>query len=102
MVRQGVECCARIRAQYRGTKKVHTETQLLMKKNLGGGEMACRVCAADNLRKFDADLTVNSTNIQGITAPPVYFCQQLLVCLDCGFAELRVPPTELMLLKKSK
>jgi len=68
----------------------------------GGGEMACRVCGADNLRKFDADLTASSTNIQGIKAPPVYFCQQLLVCLDCGFAELRVPPAELMLLKKSK
>jgi len=64
--------------------------------------MACKVCGADNLRKFDADLTANSTNIQGIKAPPVYFCQQLLVCLDCGFAELRVPPTELMLLKNSK
>jgi hypothetical protein len=81
---------------------VRTETPLLMKKQLSGGEMACRVCGADNLRKFDADLTANSTNIQGIKAPPVYFCQQLLVCLDCGFAELRVPPTELMLLKKSE
>lgn len=64
--------------------------------------MPCRVCGADNLRKFNADLTASSTNIQGIKDSPVYFCQQLLVCLDCGFAELHVPPTDLMLLKGNK
>jgi hypothetical protein len=81
---------------------VRADARLLIHKKLSGGKMPCRVCGADNLRKFDADLTANSTNIQGIKDPPVYFCQQLLVCLDCGFAELRVPPTELMSLKKSK
>jgi hypothetical protein len=64
--------------------------------------MPCRVCGTDNLQRFDADLTANPASIQGIKDPPVYFCQQLLVCLDCGFTELRVPPAELMLLKKNR
>jgi hypothetical protein len=64
--------------------------------------MPCRVCGTDNLRKFGADLTANPMGIEGIKEPPVYICQQLLVCLDCGFAELRIPPAELMLLKKKQ
>ena len=81
---------------------VGTETRLLITENLPGGKMPCRACGADNLRKFDADLTASIPNIQGIKDPPVYVCQELLVCLDCGFAEIHIPPTELRLLKKSK
>jgi hypothetical protein len=73
-----------------------------MTRKLFGGKMPCRVCGADNLRKFEADLTANPTNIEGIKDPPVYICQQLLVCLDCGFTELRIPPAELTLLKKNQ
>jgi hypothetical protein len=29
----------------------------------------------------------------------VYVCQDVLVCLDCGFAELLIPASQLELLK---
>jgi hypothetical protein len=82
--------------------EVGTKTQLFITNNRFGGTMPCRVCGADNLRKFDAELTASTTTIQQIKDPPVYVCRELLVCLDCGFAELRIPPTELRLLKKNK
>jgi hypothetical protein len=64
--------------------------------------MPCRMCGCANLQQFAGELTASRPNIQGIKTPPVYICHELLVCLDCGFAELRVPARELKLLKNSK
>lgn len=64
--------------------------------------MACRECGSENLQKLAAELTTSFPNIKDLTFPPVYICQELLVCLACGFAELRVPSNELQVLKKNK
>jgi hypothetical protein len=64
--------------------------------------MPCKACGSDNVESFKGELTATYPTINGIKAPPVYICQELLVCLDCGFAELRVPVRELKLLKNSK
>lgn len=64
--------------------------------------MACKVCNSENLQKLDGELTASLSNLKALKVPPVYICQSLVVCLDCGFAELVIPTTELQSLKKAK
>lgn len=64
--------------------------------------MACKVCNSENLQKLDGELTASLPNLKALKVPPVYICQSLVVCLDCGFAELVIPTTELQSLKKAK
>lgn len=64
--------------------------------------MACKVCNSENLRKLDGELTISLPNLKALTAPPIYICQSLVVCLDCGFAELVIPTTELQSLKRAQ
>jgi predicted nucleic-acid-binding Zn-ribbon protein len=64
--------------------------------------MACRECRSENLQKFSAELTASLPNVKDIKVPPVYLCQELVVCLACGFAELHVPSAELQVLNKNK
>ena len=62
--------------------------------------MACRSCGSDNLQKFNGELTANLPTLANVKVAPVYLCQPLTVCLDCGFAELRIATEKLELLKK--
>jgi hypothetical protein len=59
--------------------------------------MQCRVCKSENLRKFEGELTASLADLK---FPPVYICQSVLLCLNCGFAEMMVPVTDLELLNK--
>ncbi len=63
--------------------------------------MACRLCQSKNVTRFAGELNANSPHLSNVRSSPVYVCQEVLVCLDCGFAELLVPPKELALLRKS-
>jgi len=58
--------------------------------------MECRVCKSESLQKFDGELTASLADLK---FPPVYICQSVLVCLNCGFAELVVPASDLQLLR---
>ena len=64
--------------------------------------MACKVCNSENVQKLDGDLTVSLHSPKDLKVSPVYVCQSVLVCLDCGFAELFIPTTELLPLIKAK
>jgi hypothetical protein len=67
-----------------------------------GMKMPCRACKSENLQKFDGELTASLPDPKGVGVPPVYTCQSVLICLDCGFAELVVPTSELHSLKRGK
>lgn len=67
-----------------------------------GQKMACKVCKSENTQKFEGELTASLPDLKGLTVPPTYICQSVLVCLDCGFAELVIPTNELQALKKAK
>jgi len=61
--------------------------------------MACKSCASENQRDFAAEFTVSFPSLQSTSSTsPVYVAQSLCVCLDCGFAEVVIPKTELHLL----
>ena len=67
-----------------------------------GVKMACKVCQSENTQKFEGELTASLPDLRSLRVPPLYVCQSVLVCLDCGFAELVIPPGELQALKKAK
>ena len=62
--------------------------------------MACKACASANLQKLTGELSASSPDVRGANLPPMYVCQEVVVCLDCGFAELVIPAPELEQLKK--
>jgi hypothetical protein len=64
--------------------------------------MPCKACKSENLQELDGELTASPPDPRGVKFAPVYVCQKVLVCLDCGFAELLVPKNELQSLKKAK
>jgi hypothetical protein len=64
--------------------------------------MPCRACKSENMQKFEGELTASLPDAKKVNVPPVYICQNVLICLDCGFAELMVPTTELHTLKRGK
>lgn len=61
----------------------------------------CRLCKSEKMQKLEGELTLSLPDLKALNVPPVYICQSILVCLDCGFAELNVPPGELQSLKKA-
>ena len=64
--------------------------------------MPCKACKSENLQKFEGELTASLPDPKAVSIPPVYVCQSVLICLDCGFAELIVPTSELHALKRGK
>jgi hypothetical protein len=64
--------------------------------------MPCRVCSSHNLQKLDGELTASFPSVKDVKASPIYVCQEVRVCMDCGFAELRIPTAELEVLRKAK
>ena len=64
--------------------------------------MACKVCASENVQKMHGELTATFPSTEAIKIDPVYVCEELLVCLDCGRAEIQISPKELRLLKKGR
>jgi hypothetical protein len=63
--------------------------------------MKCRVCNSENVHRFAGELTASSPRIENVRTEPVYVCQDVLVCVDCGFAELIIPAKELGKLRRT-
>ena len=62
--------------------------------------MACRSCASEKQQNFSGELSLAFLAIEKLKNDPVYVVQKILVCLNCGFAELIVPNAQLEQLKK--
>ena len=67
-----------------------------------GTTMACRACNSENLQRMDGELTASLPTLKGLKVSSLYVCQSVLVCLDCGFAELVIPTSELLSFKNAK
>jgi hypothetical protein len=61
--------------------------------------MVCKICTSANLQRLKGELSASFPELQRATLPPIYVCQDVVVCLDCGFAELVIPAPELERLK---
>jgi hypothetical protein len=64
--------------------------------------MVCKECGSESLIQLEAEVTASFRHVEDLKLPPVYFAQRLWVCLDCGSAELRVPPPQLESLRNKK
>jgi hypothetical protein len=63
-------------------------------------KVACKQCASEAQQDFPSELSVVFPGLQGLNLSPVYICQNIFVCLDCGFTELVIPGPELDRLTK--
>ena len=57
--------------------------------------MACEKCASKNRRQFNSEVAIHFPGIQGLRKPIVFVFPKLRVCLECGYADFRVPEREL-------
>jgi len=62
--------------------------------------MSCKKCASNNERSFKSELTLAFRELENVDQAPLYFSQDISVCLDCGHIELTLPPAKLEQLKQ--
>lgn len=62
--------------------------------------MACKSCGSDKQNEFTAEIAIHFPGLEGLKRPIVWVFPELLVCLNCGNAELVVPEGELRVLGK--
>jgi hypothetical protein len=60
------------------------------------------MCASENLQELAGELSASFPDLKRSKIPPIYVCQRVIVCLDCGVAEIVIPAAELELLKKGR
>jgi hypothetical protein len=46
-------------------------------------------------------MTIAFRELENINQSPIYICQDVSVCLECGHLELALPPAKLELLKET-
>jgi len=61
--------------------------------------MGCKVCASKNVESLPGELTLTLPGVTNLKVSPIYVCREMLVCLTCGFTELRLTEAELLQLK---
>ena len=57
--------------------------------------MACERCSSENQRTFNTEMNIHFPGWNGLEKPTVMVFSELIVCLNCGFAEFSVPEAEL-------
>jgi len=62
--------------------------------------MACKHCLSPSQQELDCELVASFPGTHRINESPVYVCQQILLCLDCGLTELFILAPELEKLRK--
>jgi len=62
--------------------------------------MACRVCGSENQVVLKGEVTASSPSLPAAKRAPIYVCQDIHVCMDCGFTALQMPLAQLQELKK--
>lgn len=62
--------------------------------------MACKVCGSQNQAVLKGEVTASFPSLPAAKLAPIYVCQDLHVCMDCGFANLQIPSAQLQELRK--
>jgi hypothetical protein len=57
--------------------------------------MSCNKCASENERTFKSEMVLNFHEIENLSREPVYVCEDIVVCLNCGHAEITIPQSGL-------
>jgi hypothetical protein len=62
--------------------------------------MFCKLCGSGNRNQFMGEMGIRIPGLTNIDKAAVFIFPQIIVCLDCGFAEFVVPEAELRRLAK--
>lgn len=62
--------------------------------------MACKGCGSAKLQRLKGELSASFPDLKRVNLPPIYICEEVTVCLDCGYAELVIPASEVERLKQ--
>jgi hypothetical protein len=63
--------------------------------------MPCNRCKSGIQRSFKSEMTIAFREPENVNQAPLYICQDILVCLDCGHIELALPAEKLEQLKQT-
>jgi hypothetical protein len=55
----------------------------------------CKSCQSHKKRRFTTEMNIHFPGREGLDNPTLWLFPEVVVCLDCGFAEFTVPDTEL-------
>ena len=57
--------------------------------------MACKECGSATQTKLNAEMNLHFPGIEGLDKPTVWVFPEVVVCLNCGFAEFAIQKPEL-------
>jgi hypothetical protein len=69
-------------------------------RNCCGEVVRCTFCGSDNVGKFGAEIAIHFLGLKNINKPHVYTSADLVVCLNCGTAQIAIPEPQLGQLAK--
>jgi hypothetical protein len=58
----------------------------------------CKSCQSANESTFSGEFAIHFRGLEGLDKPIVWVFPEVQVCLNCGFAEFKVPERELSVL----
>jgi hypothetical protein len=58
------------------------------------GLTPCKACHSANQRTFTAEINIHLPGRRGLDIPTVWVFPSILVCMDCGTAQLTIPEAE--------
>jgi len=59
------------------------------------GDFMCSSCGSSNQAEFPTEMLVHFGGLKNLDKPGVWLFPELLVCLECGFAQTTIPTYEL-------
>jgi len=62
--------------------------------------MSCKLCSSDQLHDCPAELNFTFPGLKRVNVAAVYLCKKVLVCTNCGYAELVIPASTLNQLQR--
>jgi hypothetical protein len=66
----------------------------------GGPNMSCKSCGSHTQSKFSVEMNIHFPGYEGLEKPTVRVFSDVVICLNCGFAEFSVAKPELRALAK--
>ena len=58
-------------------------------------DMACNACGFESLTNLKGEITASFPRLEDAKTRPIYFAQEMWVCLSCGLAEVRIPAAQI-------
>jgi hypothetical protein len=74
---------------------------VLSRLGWGTATMSCAQCTSDRGRIFNSKMAVHFSGLSGIDKPPVFAATEILICLECGFAEFVLPEAQIRELREN-